>query len=650
MTRFSQFLMSVWTLVMAFGSVGLANAQTFSDNNGATAAINDSVLCAGGTNANGAGVQGNIVRTFTVSGLGNITDLNVGFLASHTWRGDIDMRLQSPTGTTQRLLIPDSTGAGNDDNYNIELDDESGTPVNAGAHNVANNTAAPRYEFNVQPAQPLSVFDGQNPNGTWTMTICDDYTGEVGVYSPAELIFAPSNGADLSLTASATPATIEPGNAVTIDFTVSSAGPQNSTPTAQITLPGGLTFVSSSGDGSYNDATGVWTIGSGLTPGTPRTISIVATASGIGTYNVTGEIASSNRADFDSTPNNGVTTEDDYAQTSFSVQPSSTVPELSCPTAERLVHNWDAPGTTNGWASGTLTNSYTVDGNPVTVTLSGDTNRFIARNLNGATIQTPVSDTSFASGANAGEYGVVMNVDFAAQSESVTATLDLGVPGEGMGAIQFQILDVDLGAWTDRVIISGSLNGVPVTPILTPGTANTATASDTVVGTAGSATGASNGDLTITFQSSIDEVSFRYDNVNGAADPISQVVSFQKFILCPPRVADVSAVKTVEIFDPANEGLYMTPGNEVLYRITVTNSDTATAEADNVDISDTLPDNLKFVSATTTGFVGGAFGTPALPASNTDCGTTPNPCVIRFSGGSVPIDTTAEIIVRAIIK
>ena len=112
--------------------------------------------------------------------------------------------------------------------------------------------------------------------------------------------------------------------------------------------------------------------------------------------------------------------------------------------------------------------------------------------------------------------------------------------------------------------------------------------------------------------------------------------------------AVLNAVKTVEVFDPGNLGLYMTPGNEVLYKITVTNDATATAPAEDVDISDTLPENLRFVSATTTGFTGGAFGSPDLPAANTDCETTP--CVVRFSGAEVAIDTTAEIEVRAIIK
>lgn len=99
---------------------------------------------------------------------------------------------------------------------------------------------------------------------------------------------------------------------------------------------------------------------------------------------------------------------------------------------------------------------------------------------------------------------------------------------------------------------------------------------------------------------------------------------------------------------PINTGFYMTPGNEILYRITVNNSAAATAEATNINIRDTLPDNLTFISATTTGFTGGAFGTPALPAANTDC--SGGNCIISFAGGSLAEDSTDEIIVRAIIQ
>ena len=111
---------------------------------------------------------------------------------------------------------------------------------------------------------------------------------------------------------------------------------------------------------------------------------------------------------------------------------------------------------------------------------------------------------------------------------------------------------------------------------------------------------------------------------------------------------DLNAVKTVEVYDPANVGLYMTPGNEVLYKIIVTNESTSTVEAQDIDLSDTLPENVRFVSATTTGFTAGSFGSPALPTANTDCDS--GACIIRYSGASLAIDTTGEVIVRALIK
>ena len=113
-------------------------------------------------------------------------------------------------------------------------------------------------------------------------------------------------------------------------------------------------------------------------------------------------------------------------------------------------------------------------------------------------------------------------------------------------------------------------------------------------------------------------------------------------------VANLNASKTVEVHDPGNLGLYMTPGNEILYRITVINEDTSSSPANDVDIQDTLPENLVFVSATTTGFVGGTFSNPDLPTPNQDCAVTP--CVISFEDGVVEIDTTAEIQVIARIK
>ena len=113
-------------------------------------------------------------------------------------------------------------------------------------------------------------------------------------------------------------------------------------------------------------------------------------------------------------------------------------------------------------------------------------------------------------------------------------------------------------------------------------------------------------------------------------------------------VANVTADKTVEVFDPAGLGLYLTPGNEVIYRITATNADTSNVAATDIDINDTLPNNVTFISAQATGFTSGAFGSPDLPAANTDCAA--GACVIRYSGASLDVDRSGEVTIRALIK
>lgn len=627
----------------------LANAQVFT--NSVTGNINDTTFCAGGTNANGNGVVNDLERTFTVSGLSNITDLNVGLIASHTWRGDMDIRLESPLGTEVQLVTPDTSGAGNQDNYNIELSDENLEDVNTGSHATANDTSAAPYEFFVRPDNALTAFDGENPNGTWTLKICDDYTGQNGQFISGELIFQSGNGADLSLVMTADSLFPGAGSNVTLTLTAISQGPQNSTPTAQLNLPAGVTIVSSSGDGSFNSGTGVWSIGSGFTPGTPRSRNVVVSLPAFGSFPINSEILTSNRTDQDSTPGNGDTSEDDYAALTLNVQPSAIAPPLSCPAADQFALQFSAPGTANGWTAGNLTESYTafdpVNASNINLdfTLTGDTG--FLQSIGGTT--TPVTQTTYTGGISPAENSIGIAADFNTTAQFVTMEIDLANVNEGVGAAQFTIFDVDLGGWVDRIQFRGSLNGVAVTPIITPSATNFVRGNE-IIGQGSNANATSNtGNVVVTFNQPIDRIEWDYGNdVTAGPNPANQIIAMHTLNMCGRRNADLDAMKTVEVYDPLGEGLYMTPGNEVLYKITVTNSATATAAAEDVDISDTLPTNLRFVSASTTGFIGGAFGSPNLPAANTDCAVTP--CVVRFSGGDVAINTTAEIEVRAVIK
>ena len=619
-------------LFAAFGN-SVAFAQTFTTTE--VGNIDNTVRC--GT--------ANLTRTVDVTGVGNITDVNFGLLATHTWRGDIQLDLTSPGpgAVTVRLINSDTGNAGNDDNYNIELSDELTTPViNTGAVDGPHDVTLPAFQFLARPNNPLSAFNGANADGTWTITICDDFNGDNGEFLQGSLFFTNPNDADLNLSAAIDEAFPQYNSSVNITYTLINGGPSSTSGvTADIVLPADFNLTSTSGTGTYS--AGTWTIPGIIASGDAPTITFTGT---VGTLSgtVTGEIQTSGQNDPDSTPGNNSTTEDDDAEITYSPQPPLTPPNLTCPVADQFTHAWTAPNTTNGWTAGNLTDSYTAGGIPLVFTVTGDTGN--TGQING--LDSPVTQITFTGGITPPEYSLGFAADHMTSAQELVLTADID-DGIGVQALQFTVFDIDLAGWVDRLTVTGELNGSTVFPTLTPSPRNFISG-NSAIGQGGNAGGTEDtGNVTVTFNSPIDRVTIAYGNDPSAgADPDFQIMAVHEITMCPRLLADLTATKSVEVYDPANVGLYMTPGNEVLYRITVNNSGAANAEATDIDLSDTLPDNVRFVSATTTGFTGGAFGSPALPAANTDC--VGGACVIRYSGASLPINTTGEIQVRALIK
>lgn len=120
--------------------------------------------------------------------------------------------------------------------------------------------------------------------------------------------------ADLSLAATADVPSPAVGETVTIRVTLSNAGPGIASGIrVRAALPAGLTFVSATPEqGTYDRATGVWDAGN-VRDNLSRTLTLVGTATTAGLLSFTAEVISATEADPDSTPNNGVVTEDDFA-------------------------------------------------------------------------------------------------------------------------------------------------------------------------------------------------------------------------------------------------------------------------------------------------------------------------------------------------
>jgi uncharacterized repeat protein (TIGR01451 family) len=143
---------------------------------------------------------------------------------------------------------------------------------------------------------------------------------------------APS--ADLSLTQSVNPSNPDLSTNIIFTLKVSNAGPAPATGVqVKDNLPSGLTYVTNTssvvtGTGSYSSTTGIWTVGA-LASGASQTLDITATVSTLGIKTNVAEISASDQADPDSTPSNGIISEDDYATATITSYRSIIINEVA---------------------------------------------------------------------------------------------------------------------------------------------------------------------------------------------------------------------------------------------------------------------------------------------------------------------------------
>ncbi|MBS0321744.1 MAG: proprotein convertase P-domain-containing protein [Proteobacteria bacterium] len=115
-----------------------------------------------------------VTSTIVVSGAQPyLWDVDVTTFLRHTFSADLDVTITSPAGTVVTLTT--DNGGSNDDVFNGTVWDDSASEL-VTDHVYANLTTAP----SLVPEEALGAFVGEDPNGTWTITISDDLAGDGG--------------------------------------------------------------------------------------------------------------------------------------------------------------------------------------------------------------------------------------------------------------------------------------------------------------------------------------------------------------------------------------------------------------------------------------------------------------------------------------
>jgi subtilisin-like proprotein convertase family protein len=159
-------------------------------------------------------------------------DVNLTTNLTHTFAADLDITLMSPAGTIVTLTT--DNGAGNDNVFNGTVWDDNANPAGQVPYVTNNGLVTDHAYVNLTTATPLvpeeamAAFRGENPNGTWTITISDDLAGDGGSLDSWSLDLTTLSSAPTETTAAftqSTPTAIPTGPAVvTSTVVVSGAG------------------------------------------------------------------------------------------------------------------------------------------------------------------------------------------------------------------------------------------------------------------------------------------------------------------------------------------------------------------------------------------------------------------------------------------
>jgi subtilisin-like proprotein convertase family protein len=163
-----------------------------------------------------------------------IGKMTVGVNITHSWVGDLVIKLRGPDGTTVTLF---NRRGGNGHNIRTTFDD--------GAAKSLSNARAP-YLGSVRPDDPLSAFKGKSTQGAWQLIVQDQAAGNEGTLTSWTLTFQPGtstqsarqSGIEDAAPVTDTPALVAQVDAIfarsLVSFLAASENPPKSLPVGQV--------------------------------------------------------------------------------------------------------------------------------------------------------------------------------------------------------------------------------------------------------------------------------------------------------------------------------------------------------------------------------------------------------------------------------
>ena len=199
----------------------------------------------------------------------------------HTFVNDLQITLRSPSGTP--VLVINRTDGGGNNFCQTVLDDAGGSSIQGVP------TASAPFTGTFSPNAPLSTFNGEDPNGNWTLEAVDFFAADTGNIRAFSVTITPAVCDAPALTASVTASKTAGGSFIvgnnviyTVTLTNSGSGATTDNPGNEFTdvLPPTLALVSAaatSGTAVATLGTNTVTWNGGIAASGSVTITITAT-------------------------------------------------------------------------------------------------------------------------------------------------------------------------------------------------------------------------------------------------------------------------------------------------------------------------------------------------------------------------------------